>query len=320
MQFVDADTVHRLLDYRLLTDALEEAHRGEMPLVDEAMLAPPQGQGVPGEGFLILPAWSYGSMFGVKMVTVLPTNATKPGNHPSIQAVYQLFDGDTGAPTATLDGDALTLRKTAADSALGTRFLARRDPHTLLMVGAGELAPHLIRAHVSERPTIGRVLIWNRNPDRAAAVAQDLLRDGIPAQAAGDREAAAREADIISCATMSTEPLVLGDWLKPGAHLDLVGGYQPNMREADDEAARISSVFVNARRYTLGRAGDITQPIDHGVITEADVLADHFDTCRGTHPGRTSDDEITYFKNAGGAHLDLFTAAFLLEQLEAAGT
>ncbi len=318
MRFVDGNTAHRLLDYEALIDALEQAHKGDMPLVDTSTLVPPEGQGVPGEGFLILPAWNYGTMFGVKMVTVLPTNAANPGNHPSIQAVYQLFDGDTGTPTLTVDGNALTLRKTAADSGLGTRYLARRDAHCLLMVGAGELAPHLIRAHVAERPTIGRVLIWNRGMERAATLAEMLLRDGIPAEATADREAAAREADIICCATMSAEPLILGEWLKPGAHLDLVGGYTPEMREADDEAARKASVFVNSRRFTLGRAGDITQPMESGALTAADVLADHFDICQGKHPGRTSDDEITFFKNAGGAHLDLFTAAFLLEHMDAA--
>jgi len=233
---------------------------------------------------------------------------------PTVQAAYQLFDGRNGSPLAVIDGTALTLRKTAADSGLGARLLARADAEVLLMIGAGALAPHLIAAHRTARPSIRRVLLWNRSAPRRDRLLDALAAEGVPVEAAEDLESAVPQADVICAATMATAPLVQGAWLKAGAHLDLVGGFTPKMREADDEAVRRGRVFVDYRGSTVGEAGDLTQPMAAGVITEDDVLGDLFDLCSGRHPGRGSETEITVYKNGGGGHLDLFTAEFLFRQ------
>jgi ornithine cyclodeaminase len=251
------------------------------------------------------------------MVTILPGNAEIGGGPPSVQATYQLFEGKTGQPVAVLDGTALTLRKTAADSGLGARLLAREDVRTLVMFGAGALAPHLIGAHLAVRPSLARVLVWNRSAPRRDRLLADLQARGIAAEAADDLEAAVRTADVVSAATMATEPLVRGAWLKAGAHVDLVGAYQPTMREADDEAVRRARIHVDFRGSTLEEAGDLTQPLAAGVISETDILGDLFELCQGRAPGRQSADEITLYKNGGGSHLDLFSAEFLVRRLDA---
>ncbi len=234
------------------------------------------------------------------------------------------MDGATGAPLAVIDGQALTLWRTAAASALAATFLARKNASRLVMVGAGALAPYLVAAHASVRP-IAEVLIWNRNPQRAEKLAAELneraitspLRgDSIALAATADLEAAVRAADIVSCATLAAEPLVKGAWLKPGAHLDLVGAFTPKMREADDEAVRRARVFVDTRQGALKEAGDIVQPLEAGVIGESDIVGDLFDLCRGKVEGRTSPDEITLFKSVGTALEDL--AAAILAHLAVA--
>ncbi|HSA83146.1 MAG TPA: ornithine cyclodeaminase, partial [Geminicoccaceae bacterium] len=276
---------------------------------------PPQGAGWIGEGFLVLPAWAHGRAFGVKMVTIVPGNAELEDGPPTVQAVYQLFEGVTGRPVAVIDGTALTLRKTAADSGLGAKLLARGDAKTLLMIGAGALAPHLIGAHLAVRPSLARVMVWNRSAPRRDRLLAELAQQGFPAEASDDLEAAVRTADVISAATLASEPLVRGAWLRPGTHVDLVGAYTPQMREADDEAMRRAGVHVDYRGSTVGESGELIQPIASGAITEQDVLGDLFDLCQGRTLGRRAADEITLYKNGGGSHLDLFTAEFLLRQL-----
>ena len=317
MRMIDADSVHRLLDYGALVEALAAAHRQAPPLIGRSLLVPPAGAGRAGEGFLVLPAWAHGRAFGVKMVTILPGNAELAGGPPSVQATYQLFEGRTGQPVAVLDGTALTLRKTAANSGLGAQLLARADVRMLLMIGAGALAPHLISAHLAVRPSLERVLVWNRSAPRRDRLLGELLARGITAEAAEDLEAAVRAADVVSAATMATEPLVRGAWLRPGTHVDLVGAYQPTMRESDDEAVRRARIHVDYRGSTVEELGDLTQPLASGAITEADILGDLFDLCQGRAPGRQTPEEITLYKNAGGSHLDLFSAEFLVQRLEA---
>jgi ornithine cyclodeaminase len=317
MRVIHGESVHRLLDYALLVEALAAAHREAPPLIGRSLLIPPEGAGRAGEGFLVLPAWAHGRAFGVKMVTILPGNALLADGPTSVQATYQLFEGRTGQPVAVLDGTALTLRKTAADSGLGAKLLAREEVRNLLMIGAGALAPHLIGAHLAVRPSLERVLVWNRSAPRRDRLLAELAARGVPAEGADDLEAAIREADVISAATMATEPLVRGAWLKPGTHVDLVGAYQPTMREADDEAVRRARIHVDFRGSTVDEAGDLTQPLAAGVIGEADVLGDLFDLCQGRAPGRRTAEEITLYKNGGGSHLDLFSAEFLVQRLDA---
>jgi ornithine cyclodeaminase len=311
MKLIDAARVDALLDYPGLLAALEAGHRAG---VDEAerLLLEQRGAGGTADHFLIWPAWQRGEALGIKLVTSFPGNSDK--GLPTIQAVYALFDGADGTPSALIDGTALTPWKTAADSALGARFLAPEDAEQLLMVGAGIMAPHLIRAHLTVRPTIHRVAVWNRTPGRARDLARNLAPEGIEVVATDDLEAAARAADVISCATGATAPLIRGAWLRPGTHLDLVGGFTPEMREADDEACRRARIHVDSRWFTLGCVGDLTAPIASGAITEQDVLGDLFELCRGACPGRRTPEEITLYKNAGGAHLDLMTARLIAER------
>jgi ornithine cyclodeaminase len=251
---------------------------------------------------MALPAWQAGESIGIKLVTIFPRNPTS--GLPSVQAVVVLFDGETGEALALIDGTELTYRKTACDSALGSQLLSRDDAATMLMVGAGGLAPHLIAAHRTVRPSIDRVLIWNRSAERARAAVDAGFAD----EAVDDLEVAARAADVICTATMSKEPLIRGAWLQPGTHLDCVGAYLPDHREVDDDVVLRSEVFVDSRLATLEEGGDLVIPIEAGLIDEAHVRADLYDLCRGDHPGRSGPDAITMFENGGGGHLDLMTA------------
>ena len=314
MRYIDAASVLALSPFGPLIEALADAHRQGQPEIGRVLLTPPAESGHGDEGFLVLPAWAPGRALGVKMASVFPRNVEAGEGLPTVQAAYQLFDGRNGSPLAVIDGTALTLRKTAADSGLGAKLLAREDAEVLLMIGAGALAPHLIAAHKTVRPSIRRVLLWNRSPARRDRLFAELKDEGVPIELAHDLEDALPQADIVCAATMATEPLVRGAWLKDGAHLDLVGGFTPAMREADDEAVRRSRVFVDYRGSTIGEAGDLTQPMAAGVLSEAEVLGDLFDLCTGWHPGRESEAEITFYKNGGGGHLDLFTAEFLVQQ------
>ncbi len=308
MRIVSAAEVHRICDWHRLVDALMDAHRGPTPLVDRSELHAAEGEA--RATFLNLPAWQPGLAMGTKVVTVMPANAAAQPALPTVQAAYVLCDGQSGTPVAVLDGTAMTYRKTAADSALGARFLARTDARVLLMVGAGALAPYLIAAHRAVRPSIDDVVVWNRNHSRAERLARDC-----GGRAAGDLEAAVRGADIVSCATSSRRPLVQGEWLKAGAHLDLVGAYTPDMRECDDAAVLRARLFVDSRWFAIDRPGDLADPIRRGIVAREKVEADLFELCAtGLARPRTADD-ITLFKNGGGAHLDLFTAMYIWRDL-----
>lgn len=316
MRFIPAKQVHDLLDYPALVETLAEAHRGAAPVVDRSELHHATNGTDGRQSFINLPAWLPGRAMGVKMVTVMPENA-EAWSLPTVHAVYQLFDGRTGEPLAAIDGTALTLRKTAADSALGARLLAREDARSLLVLGAGAMAPHLIAAHCAVRPSIETVRIWNRTAAKAKAAALSARLPGVRITATADPEDAAADADIVSCATSATEPVLRGAWLKPGCHLDLVGSFTPDMRESDDEAVRRSTLFVDSRWFAIHQPGDLAQPLADRLISEDDIAADLFQLCRGEHRGRSVADEITFFKNGGGAHLDLFTALHIIDKLGA---
>lgn len=311
MRIVNGDEVERLLDYASLADALERMFREgcEAPLRHAHTL---EVADAPEATLLLMPAWQPGRRIGVKTVTVFPGNAAK--GLPAVAAVYMVLDAATGTPLALIDGEALTLRRTAAVSALAARYLARDDAARLLMVGSGALAPHLIAAHAAVRP-IAEVAIWNRTAANAERLAARLATEGLEVAVAQDLEAAAREADIVSCATLATEPLIHGEWLKPGAHLDLVGSFRPHMREADDEAVQRARVYVDTRAGACAEAGDIVQPLEAEVISADDILGDLYDLARGTVTGRGSADEITYFKSAGAAISDLAAAGLVLDRL-----
>lgn len=305
--FADADTVHAHLPYPELVDALRRAHRGAAPEFGAVVTADPTGG---PNSFLALTAWQPGDVLAAKLVSVFPGNRTLP----SVQGLVVLFDGADGSVRLVADGAAMTVRKTAADSALGAALLSREDAEVLLVVGAGGLAPHMIAAHTGVRPSLRTVLVWNRTPARAATLAARTAVPGVRVEAVSDLDSSVARADIVSCVTMSTEPLVRGELLRPGTHLDLVGSFTPAMREADDEALRRAAVFVDTRT-DLDRCGEIQHALATGALAPADVRGDLYELCAGRVPGRTGPGEITVFKNVGGAHLDLYTARQLLRSL-----
>ena len=247
---------------------------------------------------------------GVKVVNIVPGNDAR--GLPAVSAVYLLFSAATGRPLALLDGAELTARRTAAASALAAGFLARADAARLLVVGTGRLAPELAAAHASVRP-VREVAVWGRSGGKAEDLAARLGRElGLEVRATADLEAAVRAADIVTTATTSLEPVVRGAWLKEGTHLDLVGGFTPAMREADDEAVRRARVWVDTLDGALAEAGDMVQPLRSGVLAREAVVGDLFGLCRGEmRPGRENPAEITVFKSVGTALEDLAAATMV---------
>ncbi|WP_445680326.1 ornithine cyclodeaminase family protein [Radicibacter daui] len=302
------------LDYPGLVEALREIFRtgGEAPQRLHYPLPATDNAGKEGT-LLLMPAWLAGRFIGIKLVTVFPQNGQL--SLPSVQGSYLLLDGSTGVPLAMMDGPRLTVRRTAAASALASTYLSRPDAATLLVAGTGALAPHLLRAHATVRP-IRRILVWGRSLASATGIARQAAADtGLAVEAVSDLATAASEADIISCATLATSPLIKGEWLRAGTHLDLVGGFRPDMREADDECVRRATLFADTRSGALHEAGDLAQPLQAGLIGESDIAADLYDLTRGNHPGRRSDTEITLFKSVGHALEDLAAAILCARQL-----
>jgi ornithine cyclodeaminase len=305
VRLVTAADIDRVLTFAALADALAEAFRADITAAPKIAHMVAQSGG--GEAKIqVMSAWTNsGERFiGHKLVNVFPGNA-KLGK-PTINASYVLMSGDTGEPLALMDGTALTLWRTAAASALAARHLAREDASRLVMVGAGALAPHLVRAHCAVRP-IERVTLWNRSRSRAVATAFALSTVGIEPVIAEDLEAAVRQADIVSCATMSEHPLIRGAWLRRGAHVDLVGAFTPRMREADNAAIRRARVYIDARQNAKG-SGEIAIPLKKKIIGMRDIQGDLYELCRGKKQGRRRSDEITLFKSTGVALEDLAAA------------
>lgn len=312
MRILNAAEVHEALPFARLADALAAAHK--IPIDDKRELLVMEPGGASENALILLPAWQKGCAIGVKLVTSFPGNLSGAEELPTVQGVYVLFDGKTGSVRSIADGEAVTFRKTAGDSALGSKLLSRPDSTVLAMLGAGALAPYVVEAHLAVRPSIRRVLIWNRTEARGRALVSSLRAKGVPAEWA-DLETAVRSADIVSAATGADKPLIRGNWLKLGAHVDLIGGWRLDMREADDDAVAGASVFTDQREGCF-KSGDIAGPIAAGRMTESDVLADLFDLCQGRHPGRTNAEEITLYKNIGGGHLDLFTAEAIMASVK----
>ena len=323
MKILSAAEVDASLDDLTLIDRLDALFRAgcEMPPRHHHTIAQPTGPGSADAVLLLMPAWTRGppsangaSLIGIKVVTAFPDNGKR--GLPAIYGQYLLLDGTTGASLAMLDGTTLTKRRTACVSGLASRYLSRTDARRLLMIGTGALAPQLIRVHAKVRP-IEEVAIWGRRPEQAASLAEELslslpqaLARPITVRAVTDRRQAISEADIISCATLSAAPLVEGDCLREGQHVDLVGAYTPQMRESDDEAVRRARVYVDTRAGALKEGGDIVQPLANGTISESDVIADLYELSRAQRAGRTSGDatSITLFKSVGAALEDLAAA------------
>ncbi len=310
MRVLSAADVEAALDWESLVERLRRAFRrgAEVPVRHHHDIVNPGG---PEGTLLLMPAWQPGRQIGIKLVTIFPDNDSR--GLPSVMGAYLLLDGKTGAPLALIDGPMLTVKRTAAASALASSYLSRPDCERLLMVGTGSLAPYLVMAHASVRP-ICNVLIWGRTPDKARRLAKRLDRPNFRVAATEDLEAAVRGAHVISCATLSKDPLVKGEWLQPGQHLDLVGAFRPDMRESDDAAIGRARVFVDTRDGALKEAGDIVQPLESGVLDPADVAGDLFELTRGERAGRRFYDQITLFKSVGTALEDLAAAELAAER------
>ncbi|MGM0785280.1 MAG: ornithine cyclodeaminase family protein [Pseudomonadota bacterium] len=313
MQIITGEQVAASLPWPALIERLATTFREgvESPPRHHHAMHRPDGEAT----MLLMPAWEPAGYIGVKMVNVFPQNAEH--GVPAISGLYVLSEGKHGQPLACLDGSELTRRRTAAASALAARELARTDAETLLVVGTGKLAPMVIEAHAAVR-SIRRVLVWGRNPEKAERLA-DAYRDRFDSVAVTDLAAASAEADVISCVTLSTEPLIRGEWLRPGMHLDLIGAFRPSMRETDGECLARSEVFVDTYAGARGEAGDIHQAIDEGLFSFEAIRADLAELLKGEKPGRSSDDAITLFKSVGASLEDLAAAIEVWEQREARG-
>ncbi|WP_407051444.1 ornithine cyclodeaminase family protein [Methyloraptor flagellatus] len=304
---LDCDILGPQLGLDALVAALDKDHRNGVDRVERALLTEPRADEPGGPNHLLVwPAWRFGAYAGAKLVSVFPGNAAV--GRPTNATVYVLFDGADGRPLAVLTGDCFTMMKTAADSALAARYLARPDARVLACLGAGAQAATQIAALRAVRPSIERIVVWNRTAEKVERLVARLREDGLDAVVAVDADTAVGAADIVTAVTSSTVPIVLGARLRPGTHVDLVGGFTPAMREADDDAVRHARVFVDTRQFTVKDCGDIAGPIASGALRPEDIVGDLYDLCRGWAPGRRADDEITLFKNAGGGHLDLMTA------------
>ena len=314
IRFFSAAEVHAALDFTALADALAAAFAAgaEVPARHVHRYAE-------DDRLLLMPAYTRGAdpALGVKLVTVQPGNAYRGA--PTVHAIYVLFDRATGAPSALIDGESLTLRRTAALSALAARHLAAPDASCLLVVGTGSLAPFMARAHLALRPALTRVLIWGRSAERAALLESRLRAEGHVCEAVTDLPAAVAGAQIISCATTALAPVVKGEWLSPGTHLDLVGGFTPAMREVDDDAVRRARLFVDTYTGALAEAGDLTDPIARGVIAREQVIAELAQLVRRERPGRTSADQITLYKSVGTGLADLAAARLVVSRGSAGG-
>jgi ornithine cyclodeaminase len=305
LPYFDAATIRSRLPWPRMFAALDAMLRDEVaaPLRASHPIAVP---GEPAGTLLLMPAWRVGRRLGVKLVTAFPGNAAR--NERAVGAVYVLFDARSGTPLAMFDGEEITARRTAGASAYAASRLARADARHLLLVGSGRIASSLVEAHMQVRP-IERVSLWSRTAEHAAAAAAAMRAHGLPVTAAHDLERAVREADVVSCATLSTEALVRGAWLRRGMHLDLVGAFNPKMRETDDAAiVRADLIVVDTRAGALAEGGDIVAAIASGAIEASALAADLADLSRGSHPGRTRDDQVTVFKSVGFALEDLAAA------------
>jgi len=305
--------IETLLDFQSLIESLDAAFASEytVPVRHHHNFANPISE--IESTLLLMPAWDNQKYLGVKIVTVSPENANL--SLPTIQGMYLLFDLKTGVPLMRCDAKTLTNLRTAAASALASKYLSRTDSKVLLMVGTGALAPQLIKAHSTVRP-VEKVFVWGRSLDKAQALAEQLKSMDIKIEAVEHIESRIAQADIISCATLSKKPLIKGKWLKEGQHLDFVGSYQKHMREADDEAVLKSSIFVDTLQGAPKESGDLFIPLQKGIIKQEDLKTDLFEMCASEKRiFRNSENEITFFKSVGHALEDLAAASLAFERM-----
>ncbi|MCA3244893.1 MAG: ornithine cyclodeaminase family protein [Azospirillum sp.] len=308
---VGASQVENILEVDALVEALRNAFRrgAVVPVRHHHAMEVP---GAAEATLLLMPAWQPGRYAGIKIVTVFPSNGER--GLPSVMGSYVLISAKDGKPLALIDGGMLTLKRTAAASALAAKYLSRPDAARLTMIGTGALAPHLIVAHASVRP-ISELVVWGRDRAKAERLARNFDGRRLKARAAASLEEAVGWADTISCATLSKEPLVRGSWLRPGQHVDLVGGFTPAMREADDEAIVRARVYVDTYAGATKEAGDIVQPLADGTLDRKQIAGELAELAQGRVSGRSFHNQITLFKSVGTALEDLAAAELVFESL-----
>lgn len=308
MRIITGKDIAAVCNWPMIVEALRAGHERAPAILRDSLLEDGPRK------MLVRTAWIAGLASGTKAVTIYPDNPSLDPPKPSVQGQVLLFDEAGGEVVAVLEGVDLTGWKTAGDSALGAKLLAREDVRTMVMVGAGSMALPLIEAHRSVRPGIARVIVWNRTAARGEALVEALAARGLEARYEADLDKALPEADIVSSATMTREPIIKGGLLKPGTHVDLVGAYTPDMREADDETLTRGRLFVDSFATTIGHIGEVTIPLEAGTIAREDILGDLHALVAGT-AGRRNADEITVFKNGGGAHLDIMVSHAVAQAL-----
>ncbi|SDS22113.1 ornithine cyclodeaminase [Halopseudomonas litoralis] len=308
MRFISAEEISAVVSWDGVLNALYAAHQDARPLGDNVFV------GDTDYGLFTRSVVLPGLGAGVKVSSIYPANSMAVPAQPTEQAVFLVIDEQTKAIAAILDGPTITRWKTAADSALAAQRLSRDDSRVLLALGSGPIAQALVEAYLHIRPSIDTILLWNRTTSRLTETHELLQRRGIKARIVTDLDAAVTEADIITSATSSTSPLIRGALIQPGTHIDLVGGFRPDMREADDDAARNSRIFVGDHASAV-QSGDLHGPLKTGIISAEQIELDLYGLCQQPSIQR-ADEDITLYKNAGGAHLDLIVAQHVLSQLK----
>ncbi|KAL5567884.1 hypothetical protein UlMin_024459 [Ulmus minor] len=313
--FITPESLHSILTHRALIDHFQTS----LPSISSSLSTPiRQSHSIsPSSSLLLMPSWSSSPSLpyvGVKLVTYFPQNSSL--NLPGVHGSYVLFSSTNGQTLASMDGTILTLYRTSCVSGLASRFLAREDSKVLVMIGAGNLAPHLIKSHLVARPSLEKVIIWNRTVEKAGKLAEKLQEsgefDGVSFESNGYLEEVIGVGDIVSCATNSEVALVKGEKLKPGAHLDLVGSFKHSMKECDDEAIKRGRVFID-NEAALVEAGELVGAFERGVIEKGDVEANLVELIRGEKVGRRNSEEITVFKSVGSAVVDILAAQLVYE-------
>ena len=309
LQLFDADQVRARAPLPALVDCLERAFRSRSQVPLRQVLTPPGGAG--DRRFFMMPAFGEDGSTAVKLITYVPENERR--GLPTIQAAIVVFSAE-GVPLAMLDGTMVTRLRTAAASALASKYLSRADSRRLALAGTGALAPWMAAAHAAVRP-IERIDVWGRRPERVQATVEairPLVGPRVEVRAAAAFEGTVRSADIVSCATSSATPVLEGGWLAPGTFVDLAGSFTPEMREANDEAVLRARIFVDTFEGALAEAGDLIDPIGRGIIGRERVEGELADLVSARVPGRRTLEEITLFKSVGTALEDLAAAQLIL--------
>lgn len=308
---IDNKTIDSVLKYDRMLEALRQIFisKFNMPVRHHHFYNRADGS---ENALILMPAWT-DKYLGCKQVIVAPTNSNQ--NLPAIHALYTLFDSQTGVPLAIMDASKLTSVRTACTSALAASYLARKEAETLLVIGSGGVAKHLVQAHSVVR-NYKEIYIWARNKEKAGELIEGLRNTGFNNVAlATDLQEAIESADVISSATLSKDPIIKGEWIKEGTHLDLIGSHTPYTREADDEVIKKSSIFVDSREGALHETGELAIPIRTGILDPNSIKANLVELCTERHSGRQNQREITVFKSAGLAIEDLAAALLVYESI-----